>query len=130
MKHIFGRHLLVDGYVEDASKLDPAELCRLFDQIVLTLNMEYLQPPTAFAVPIDKTKLETEEDEGGWSVFCQITTSHLAIHAWPLRKAFMMDVFSCRDFDTGLVKTLLQKHLGLAESCFRDIQRGDPRAYI
>ena len=38
-------------------------------------------------------------DEGGVTGICVLSTSHCSIHTWPLRPFFVMDVYSCRDFD-------------------------------
>jgi len=127
MKKISGTHLLIDGYVRDGKTLNPDTICTLFDRLVETLDMQYLQRPTAIRVPIDPDKLATEEDEGGWSVICQITTSHIALHGWPMRGAFMMDVFSCREFDPEAARRVVLEMLDVTESRFQVIERLDPR---
>ena len=127
MKKISGTHLLIDGYVRDGKSLNPDTICTLFDRLVETLDMQYLQRPTAIRVPIDPDKLATEEDEGGWSVICQITTSHIALHGWPMRGAFMMDVFSCREFDPEAARRVVLEMLDVTESRFQVIERLDPR---
>lgn len=127
MKKISGTHLLIDGYVRDGKTLNPDTICTLFDRLVETLDMQYLQRPTAIRVPIDPGKLATEEDEGGWSVICQITTSHIALHGWPMRGAFMMDIFSCREFDPQAARGVVLEHLDVTESRFQVIERLDPR---
>jgi S-adenosylmethionine decarboxylase len=127
MNKIAGTHLLVDGYVRDGATLNPDTICNLFDQLVVALKMEYLQRPTAIRVPIDTAKLESNEDEGGWSVICQITTSHISLHGWPMRGAFMMDVFSCRDFDPEEAKRVIHEMLGVTDWEVQVIRRRDPR---
>ena len=52
MKTISGTHLLIDGYVRDGQTLNPDTICTLFDRLVDTLGMQYLQRPTAIRVPI------------------------------------------------------------------------------
>ena len=113
MRQIKGTHLLIDGYVKNPDTLTPDNISDLFDLLVPALKMQYLQRPIALRVPIDKTKLDTEEDEGGWSVICQITTSHISLHSWPERRAFMMDIFSCCDFDTDIAKEIIFSKLGV-----------------
>lgn len=128
MNTISGRHLIVDAYVRNGSVLeDPDALCHMFDVLVDELGMEYLQRPAAYRVPPDPSRVGTNEDDGGWSVICQITTSHIALHGWPLRKAVMLDVFSCREFDTERALAILWDHLGIAEANIRNIERTDPR---
>jgi S-adenosylmethionine decarboxylase len=129
MKAISGRHLIIDAYVKDGAILNnPDTLCSLFDELVHELDMEYLQRPAAYRVPTDPKRLANDEDDGGWSVICQITTSHIALHGWPLRNAFMMDVFSCHDFDAKRAQALIWERLGVTDATVRDIERTDPRA--
>ena len=128
MRAIAGLHLLIDGYVRDGNTLNPDTLTTLFDRLVQTLGMEYLQRPQAIRVPTDPRKLETHEDEGGWSVICQITTSHISLHGWPLRGAFMMDIFSCLDFDADAACAVVKEALDVREWNVQAIRRTDPRA--
>jgi S-adenosylmethionine decarboxylase len=128
MNKISGKHLLIDGYVRDGKILNPDSICTVFDRLVDTLEMQYLQRPTAIRVPIDPDKLNSKEDEGGWSVICQITTSHIALHGWPLRGAFMMDIFSCRDFNATAAERVVRDHLDVTEAKVQVILRDDPRA--
>ena len=127
MKQIAGLHLLMDGYVRDGNTLNPDTLTSLFDRLVDTLKMQYLQRPIALRVPMDPQKLTSEEDEGGWSVICQITTSHISLHGWPLRGAFMMDIFSCRDFEPDQARRVVEETLGVTEASVQVIRRRDPR---
>ena len=127
MHKIAGTHLLIDGYTRDGNRLNPDTICDLFDRLVDVLGMQYLQRPQAIRVPIDPAKLETGEDEGGWSVICQITTSHISLHGWPMRGAFMMDVFSCREFDPKLAEGLVRDMLDVTEAQATVVTRTDPR---
>jgi len=49
---------------------------------------------------IDATNLpDAKPDEGGLSVSCIISTSHLCAHFWPERGEFICELASCREFD-------------------------------
>jgi S-adenosylmethionine decarboxylase len=126
MKEIRGMHLIVDGYVKDSATLEPEAIVELFDSLVEELDMQYLQRPLALRVPLRKERLSGGEDEGGWSVICQITTSHIALHGWPLRRAFMMDVFSCKDFDMGRAKDLVFEKLQVEKAVVQSVERRGP----
>jgi S-adenosylmethionine decarboxylase len=126
MKDIRGTHLLIDGYVSDPKTLEPEHLNDLFDELVNVLDMQYLQRPIAIRVPADLSKLSSDDDEGGWSIVAQITTSHIALHGWPLRCAFMMDIFSCRPFDTEAAKTLVYRLLDVELAVTQGIERAGP----
>lgn len=127
MRKISGTHLLIDGYVTDGNTLNPDTICTLFDRLVETLDMQYLQRPTAIRVPIDPDKLDSGDDEGGWSVICQITTSHIALHGWPMRGAFMMDIFSCKEFEPAAAEAVVRECLQVTEASTSVIHRSDPR---
>lgn len=126
MREIRGVHVIVDGYVADAKVFDATTMREMFDKLVSALKMQYLTPPLCCDVPLEEGKLNTEEDEGGRSWFCQITTSHIALHGWPLRKAFMMDIFSCKPFDTALAMSILREHLNLTAWSMYVLDRFDP----
>ena len=126
MKTITGTHLLIDGYVRDGKSLNPDTICNLFDRLVGALQMKYLQPPMAVRVPLDPRKLESSDDEGGWSVICQITTSHISLHGWPMRGAFMMDIFSCKPFDASAAQDLVREILGVVNWNVKVVDRQDP----
>lgn len=127
MEKITGLHLLIDGYVRDGKVLNPDSIFSLFDSLVATLNMKYSQPPIAVRVPLNPDKLHSNEDEGGWSVICQITTSHISLHGWPMRGAFMMDIFSCREFDPNAAEKIVKEKLDVQEINVRVIRRADPK---
>lgn len=126
MNQVAGLHLLVDGYVNESKDLEPGPICDLFDKLVPALDMQYLMKPVAMRVPFDPNKLETDEDEGGWSVIAQITTSHISLHGWPKRKAFMMDIFSCRFFDANLAKHIIFSTLHVTKAEVKIIDRAGP----
>ena len=128
MIEIRGLHLTMDGFVRSSESLQPQHITQVFDELVEALGMQYLQAPLAAFVPSREERLQTEEDEGGWSVFAQITTSHIAIHCWPARKAFMLDVFSCKTFDGHKAKRLLHERLNVTTAVTEIHERLGPLA--
>lgn len=128
MDRLGGTHLIIDGYVRSEDRLDHQNIFKMFDRLVSGLGMSYLTKPVMAEVPKDQNKISSEEeDDGGTSYFCQITTSHIALHTWPLRKAFMMDIFSCVEFDVRLALETVRRHLGLTEFCYHVVTRTDPK---
>lgn len=126
MRRIEGTHLVIDGYVTDVEVLEPTSIFHLFDSLVNALGMQYLTEPSASVVPQDPELIDSDEDEGGVSYWAQITTSHLALHAWPLRKAFMMDIFSCRPFDVSKAIIIVLEALEVESHVSKTIAREDP----
>lgn len=66
-----------------------------------------------YDVPLEISKLGKEpfEDEGGIMCAVVLSTSHCNIHTWPLKNFFVCDVYSCRDFDVGVVEEVLAQRL-------------------
>ena len=52
---------------------------------------------------------------------CVLSTSHCAIHTWPLRGFFVMDVYSCRDFDPALVRQMVAERFGAYQLRITDL---------
>jgi len=129
MQKISGTHLIVDAYVKNAATLQQDNVLKLFDSLVEALNMCYLQRPIAVEVPLDPTKLSTDEDEGGCSYYCMITTSHISAHTWKLRNAVMLDVFSCRPFDVDTAIAIIDRSLEFTHSKTVVVAREDPAMF-
>ena len=130
MKYIKGTHLTIDGYVGCEDVFSQPSVFELIYQLVSALSMSILTEPVAKVVPINSSKLESEEDEGGISYFCMITTSHIALHVWPLRQAFMMDIFSCVPFDTKLAENIVCSYLDVTHKNSNVLFRTDPKIEI
>jgi len=124
MKTLAGYHLIIDGYVRDEAVLGKAPMLKLFDRLVKSLNMRYLVKPQAATVPPNENLLDTESDEGGTSFWCMITTSHIAAHTWPLKKAVMLDIFSCRVFDSSVARQIIEDHFQFESSEVQIVHRG------
>ena len=129
MQKIGGTHLIIDAYVENADTLHQDNILQLFDVLVEQLGMCYLQKPQVLEVPLDPQKLATNEDEGGFSYYCMITTSHISAHTWQLRKAVMMDVFSCLPFDTKRATKIIDDSLQFRHSRVVVVDRDDPELF-
>lgn len=110
---INGLHLLVDGQVEDIRVFRKENLDQLIRQLVTDLDMQIILGPHFKDVELDPSKISSDgfHDDGGTSGFCMISTSHISIHAWPLRKMFMMDIFSCQTFDAYRAQITVKEFL-------------------
>lgn len=114
MRNDAGLHLIFDGYVEDSSVFNDVKLTEIFKQLAAALDMQIIMGPAFLEVELDPSKLTSDvfQDEGGITGMCVISTSHMSIHCWPLRKCFSMDVFSCKNFDADVAKALVKSYLG------------------
>jgi len=81
-------------------------------------------------LPLDESKLKSDvfQDEGGITGSCIISTSHMALHAWPIRGFLSLDVFSCKDFDVGRAMAIIHDHMGLASINVMNLDRVKPAA--
>jgi S-adenosylmethionine decarboxylase len=109
-----GRHIKVLGRGSPALMGDANTVKAMLQELVEVLGMRLLDKPHMYEVEceIEKLGVEPFEDEGGVTGVCVLSTSHCSIHTWPLRPFFVMDVYSCRDFDTRRVETHLAEKLG------------------
>ena len=118
-----GRHVKVLGRGV-ASLLGSARTVEaMLRELVELLGMRLLGAPHLYEVQTEIAKLGVEpfEDEGGVTGVCVLSTSHCSIHTWPLRPFFVMDVYSCRDFDPALVEQHLATSLGAYDVQVTDV---------
>lgn len=108
-----GRHLVFDGDCDPAKVNNEAEMRSAVCDLVEALGMTTLGT-LSVSVPLEIEKLGRKpfEDEGGVTACAILSTSHVAVHAWPLRREIKLDVFSCRDFDPEVVFTWARERLG------------------
>ena len=91
--------------------------------LIDVLGMRILDKAHMYEVETEIAKLGVEpfEDEGGVTGVCVLSTSHCSIHTWPLRPFFVMDVYSCRDFDASNVEKLLSERLDAYDLQITDV---------
>ena len=118
-----GRHIKVLGR-GSAKLMGSAQVVEnMLMDLVEVLGMRMLDKAHMYEVETEIAKLGVEpfEDEGGVTGVCVLSTSHCSIHTWPLRPFFVMDVYSCRDFDTAQVETFLADRLGAYDLQVTDV---------
>jgi len=77
--------------------------------------MQPLGEPVIHDVPLEIQKLGREpfQDEGGVTAqlvgFHTLSTSHVAIHTWPLREEFHLDLYSCREFNKDVIVNFISE---------------------
>lgn len=121
------KHIKILGRGSSPAVLDSDKLVTgLVQASVRSVGMTLLGEPQLHRVEADLQKLGREpfEDEGGISVLGCLSTSHVAIHTWPLRGEFHMDLYSCRSFDGQAVVQLIRGALGPTELQVTDCSVG------
>jgi S-adenosylmethionine decarboxylase len=122
---IQGLHLVVDGNVIDPTRFTEDNLYKLFLELVNVLEMTLIHGPIFKLVELEPSKLSGDvfQDEGGISGYAMISTSHMSAHCWPLRRVFMMDIFSCKMFDQQKAMAVIEQFLAPSEFKIRAIVR-------
>jgi len=108
---ILGRHIKAVGIGDPDRLRSTSGIKGLLDDLVEALNMRSLGSPHIYEVEenIRRMNCEPFEDEGGVTGIVVLSTSHCAIHTWPLQSQFVLDVFSCRKFDPSVVVDLVSR---------------------
>jgi S-adenosylmethionine decarboxylase len=112
MEH--GRHIKVLGKASSDALRSVSAVREFLTDLVYELGMRPLGDTHMYEVEeeIQKLGVEPFEDEGGVTGVCVLSTSHCAIHTWPLRSFFVMDIYSCRDFDPAVIGEFVATKLG------------------
>jgi len=118
-----GRHIKVLGRGSAALMGNAANVEAMLRSLIDILGMRILDKPHMYEVETEIAKLGVEhfEAEGGVTGVCVLSTSHCSIHTWPLRPFFVMDVYSCRDFDGVEVERHLRAALGAYDLQVTDV---------
>lgn len=118
-----GRHVKILGQASAERLRDVKGIESLLQGTIEQLGMRLLGEPHMYEVEEEIAKLGVEpfEDEGGVTGVAVLSTSHCAIHTWPLRNFFVMDIYSCRDFDATELERALKKRLQATRLQFTDV---------
>lgn len=128
-----GRHVKILGNGNPQLLRSLTGLQGMLEDLVAQLGMRCLDQPHLYDVEeeIHKIGVEPFEDEGGLTGVAVLSTSHCAVHTWPARSYFVMDVYSCRDFDPKRVQQLVSQHLQATNIKLTDLSHSlvpDPQA--
>lgn len=125
------KHIKVLGRKASPDTLfNASHLGKCVEELVQSLGMQLLGEVVVRDVELDLNKLGKEpfEDEGGMTVqaggvrvaYGTLSTSHIAIHTWPLRGEYVMDIYSCREFSIEDVSQVIEEWL-LGEKQITDL---------
>ena len=147
---IQGKHLMLDIIVQSGENLtNPEKGQKFLEDIVETIGMTMVLPPitvkfphaisemkrtlttlrneglgdsraaTELAIDLEKRKKE----EYGYSSFVMIAESHLSMHTFPELGYFSFDCYSCKDFDSSLVVSILHKNFSIRKMIRKETER-------
>ena len=123
MQESYGKHLWVDGLVSKRIPvspilIDPKSLGDFLIEVVESISMRILKGPF-IAFEEDKSLLDN-----GPSGVIILYESHIALHAYPARRAFFLDLFSCKPFSEIKVIDLLKDKLYMSYYTKNIMHRG------
>ena len=121
MEH--GRHIKVLGLGSADALRSVSGIKGFLVDLIHSLGMRPLGDTHMYEVleELEKMSVEPFEDEGGTTGVCVLSTSHCAIHTWPLRNFFVMDIYSCRDFDPTEIRRMIVSRLGVNKIRITDL---------
>jgi S-adenosylmethionine decarboxylase proenzyme len=115
VSNLLGKHLLVELYGCDRSRLDDAELLK-------ALSVAASRAMGATVVDAHAHRYQPV----GVSVVVILSESHLALHTWPERGMASIDIFVCSPaINPHEAKAFLAEDLSAAELAEMEIRRGD-----
>ncbi|MBS3070104.1 S-adenosylmethionine decarboxylase [Candidatus Micrarchaeota archaeon] len=112
----FGTHLVLDLQDCPAAKLSSRKFVLAFlNSLPEDLGMRKISKPVV-------KEIKTVLDEG-LSGFVMIAESHVSIHTFPKFHSAHVDVFSCKPFDAGKARGVIEKRFSAKRSRFRVMER-------
>lgn len=121
------KHIKTLGFAP-AERLESPRIIRaLLRRLIRSVGMTPLGRARIHEVPLDLSKLGRLpfEDEGGVTGhivgYQTLSTSHVAIHTWPARKEFHLDIYSCKPFNADSVGEAVRSVLGATDTVTHDL---------
>ncbi|MBI4202412.1 MAG: S-adenosylmethionine decarboxylase [Chloroflexi bacterium] len=101
-------HLVIDGHGADKTVLEnPEAIYQFLDEYPDAIGMTKIMPPHVYIYAGQNPQ------DVGVSGFVIIAESHISVHTFPQRQYVNIDVFSCKEFDTGRALEELKGKFGI-----------------
>ena len=126
------KHIKILGFGNQKILSNEEKIKAFFPLLLEKLGMRPLGNPSFFNVPLQIEKLNSIpfSDEGGKTINgfgyvsdIVLSTSHVALHCWELRKEFHLDIYSCRDFDKKEIKSFVLKYFECTKTKISDLSK-------
>lgn len=123
MSNFHGRHIVIVGFGAPVLLGQQDVVRSLLTKLIDAVGMRMLGEPQLYEVAIEISKMGQTpfEDEGGITGTAVLSTSHVAVHTWPVRGYAVLDMYSCRDFDCGVVEQIIHRNFALYASRTTDV---------
>lgn len=117
---MFGPHLILEGYGSSKKRLgDVGYLYRSLDEFPALIGMTKIMPPHV------QQYLDKPDKLWGVSGFVIIAESHIAIHTFPERGFFTLDIFSCKSFEVQKAIDFVVDRFKIAKYDYQLLDRGE-----
>jgi len=109
-----GKHIKILGQGNSDKLNDASEIHAFLLAVIELAGMRRLMGPHVCSVDLQIAKMHQDpfDDEGGVTGVVVLSTSHAAIHTWPLQEFFVFDMYSCRTFNDKVVEAALVSAFG------------------
>jgi S-adenosylmethionine/arginine decarboxylase-like enzyme len=116
----WGKHLVVDASGCTEAINDRDTIIAFTKQLVKDIDM------VAFGEPTVEWFATHDPSKAGFSLVQLIETSAIVIHFVPQTMSLHGDIFSCKDFDSETVISLLREYFGIKAWNQKEFQREAP----
>ncbi len=106
---IYGKELILDCYLCSTEKFNRRDLRKFLKKLVKILDMEAGTLHFWDDVGVPKNEKQTKLETTGTSAIQFILTSNITVHCLDLLERVYINIFSCKDFDTGDAKAFVQE---------------------
>lgn len=111
--------MLLDCYDCNPQKIDSIDACTEFlEDLIEAIGMDKQSPPFIFQTP------KKYPDKAGLSGWVPLVESGIQIHTLTLTNFVSLDVYSCKKFDTDLVKLKVTEFLKPSKIEVQFLERG------
>ena len=105
----YGKELILDLHKCDPSTFTRESITTFMHVLCSTIDMEACDLHFWDDLDTPEEEKETEEHLVGTSAIQFIKTSNITIHTLDLMKRVYLNIFSCKEFDSDIVYTLVEK---------------------
>jgi len=120
----YGKEVILDLHNCDVKKFNRKDIEEFFIEICDLIDMQRCALHWWDDVGVPKERQETEPHLKGTSAVQFISTSDIVIHTLDLLENVYLNIFSCKDFDSNIVKDFAQKYFdGKIVSFYEIIRR-------
>lgn len=118
---MYGKELILDLHECDPATFTKSSLEKFFISLCDEIDME--REDLHFWADDENDPVETDPQIVGTSAIQFIRTSNITIHCLDLLKKAFVNIFSCKDFDSEVVKTFTSNWFGGTVVNSKEVER-------